>query len=69
MATRKKKIETNNESVLTHQHEGPLAIGIDLGDRLSHYCILTGEGDVLLEGRLQVLQQHFVLSSHPFRPH
>jgi hypothetical protein len=29
------------------------AIGIDLGDRLSHCCILTREGDVLLEGRLQ----------------
>jgi transposase len=53
MATRKKKIETHNESVLTHQHEGSLAIGIDLGDRLSHYCVLTCEGEVLLEGRLQ----------------
>ncbi len=53
MATRKKKIGTNNESVLTHQHEGPLTIGIDRGDRLSHYCILTGDGDVLMEGRLQ----------------
>src|SRR4051812_39555774 len=53
MATRKRKIETNNESVLTYQHEGPLAIDIDLGDRLSHYCVLTGAGDVLLERRLQ----------------
>lgn len=53
MTARKNKIETNNESGLTHQHEGPLTIGIDLGDRLSHYCILTRDGDVLLEGRLQ----------------
>jgi hypothetical protein len=53
MATRKNKTETNNESVLTQQHEGPLTIGIDLGDRISHYCILNGNGDILREGRLQ----------------
>jgi transposase len=53
MAIRKKKNETNNQPVLTRQHEGPLTIGIDLGDRVSHYCILTADGDVLMEGRLQ----------------
>jgi transposase len=53
MATRKKKIEAKSESVLTRQREGPMAIGIDLGDRISHYCILNGNGDVLMEGRLQ----------------
>lgn len=53
MATRKTKIEATSEAVLAHQHEGPLSIGIDLGDRISHYCILNGEGEVLMEGRLQ----------------
>ena len=30
----------------------PLTIGLDLGDRWSHYCVLNGAGDVILERRL-----------------
>ncbi len=29
-----------------------LTIGIDLGDRFSHFCALDAEGEVLEEGRL-----------------
>ena len=29
-----------------------LTIGVDLGDRFSHYCILNGAGEVILEGKL-----------------
>src|SRR4051794_33782280 len=53
MKAREKKTGTNNKPVLSDQHEGPLTIGIDLGDRLSHHCILTADGHVLMEGRLQ----------------
>jgi transposase len=27
--------------------------GVDLGDRYSHYCVLTGDGELVEEGRLQ----------------
>ena len=40
-----------------------LTIGIDLGDRYSHYCVLDREGEVLEEGRLttnpRAFQQRF----------
>jgi transposase len=32
--------------------EPKLTIGLDLGDRTSHYCILDERGEVMLEGRL-----------------
>jgi transposase len=28
-------------------------VGLDLGDRYSHYCILTSEGELIEEGRIQ----------------
>ena len=40
-----------------------LTIGIDLGDRYSHYCVLDKDGEVLEEGRLstnpKAFQQRF----------
>jgi transposase len=30
----------------------PLIVGLDLGDRWSHYCVLNGGGDVIEEGRI-----------------
>jgi transposase len=40
-----------------------LTVGLDLGDRYSHYCILNEEGDVIEEGRIQsteaALRRHF----------
>jgi transposase len=38
-------------------------VGVDLGDRYSHYCMLTGSGELLEEGRFQntaaALEKHF----------
>ncbi len=38
-------------------------VGLDLGDRHSHYCILTSSGEVMEEGRIQTtaasLEKHF----------
>lgn len=36
-----------------------LTIGIDLGDRYSHYCVLSQEGEVLEEGRLSTKREGF----------
>jgi len=30
-----------------------LTIGLDLGDRSSHYCVLDGKGEILLEGEVE----------------
>jgi transposase len=48
----KNTLRKHNESALTQQ-DGLFTIGIDLGDRTSHYCILTDNGDVLVEGQLK----------------
>jgi transposase len=38
-------------------------VGLDLGDRFSHYCLLNAEGEVIEEGRMQTteaaLRRHF----------
>ena len=38
-------------------------VGLDLGDRHSHYCILSSSGEVMEEGRIQTtaasLEKHF----------
>ena len=36
-----------------------LTIGIDLGDRYSHYCVLDKNGNVLEEGRLSTTPKGF----------
>ncbi len=36
-----------------------LTIGIDLGDRYSHYCVLDKDGEVLEEGRLSTNRKAF----------
>jgi transposase len=40
-----------------------ITIGLDLGDRFSHYCMLNGEGDAIESGRIQsteaALRRHF----------
>jgi len=30
-----------------------MIVGLDLGDRYSHYCLLNSDGDVVEEGRVQ----------------
>lgn len=40
-----------------------ITIGLDLGDRYSHYCILNEDGDAIESGRIQTneasLRRHF----------
>lgn len=36
-----------------------ITIGLDLGDRFSHYCMLNGDGDVVESGRIQSTEQAF----------
>ena len=40
-----------------------MTMGLDLGDRYSHYCLLNRDGDVVEEGRIQsteaALRRHF----------
>ena len=39
--------------------QGKVTIGIDLGDRFSHYCILNGEGKVIETGRIKTSREAF----------
>jgi transposase len=45
------------------QDKPAMTVGLDLGDRFSHYCLLNREGDVVEEGRMQstetALRRHF----------
>src|ERR1017187_59642 len=36
-----------------------LTMGLDMGDRFSHYCLLNEEGDVVEEGRMQSTEAAF----------
>jgi transposase len=36
-------------------------VGIDLGDRFSHYCVLNQEGEVVEEGRMRTNEESFRL--------
>jgi len=49
----KKLSKKQNKVALTEPQEGPFTIGIDIGDRISHFCVLAVSGDVIIEGRLQ----------------
>jgi len=39
--------------------QGPLTIGIDLGDRYSQCCVLDSHGDIIAEGRFASTQDGF----------
>jgi transposase len=45
------------------QEKPEMTVGLDLGDRYSHYCLLNGDGDVVEQGRIQsteaALRRHF----------
>jgi len=36
-----------------------ITIGLDLGDRFSHYCMLNEDGDAIETGRIQTTEQAF----------
>ena len=51
------------KNTMVKSQSGQLTVGIDLGDKFSHYCILDRAGDVLEEGRIRTtadaLRAHF----------
>ena len=47
-----KKISTVEIDRVQIFKENRLTIGLDLGDRTSHYCILNEAGEVILERKL-----------------
>ncbi len=36
-----------------------ITVGVDMGDRFSHYCVVNGEGEVMEEGRLRTTGEAF----------
>lgn len=50
-------------SQLTKEAKPTRSVGLDLGDRFIHYCVLNQEGEVIEEGRMQsseaALRKHF----------
>jgi transposase len=56
-----KKISKQNQQVKVAKPER--SVGLDLGDRVIHYCVLNQEGEVMEEGRMQssepALRKHF----------
>lgn len=45
------------ENLMSQNQVERLTIGIDLGDRVSHYCVINDQGVVLEEGRMRTLQE------------
>src|SRR5487761_1521778 len=47
----------------TGMEKPEITIGLDLGDRFSHYCMINNDGDVIETGRIQTteaaLRRHF----------
>jgi transposase len=56
-----KKISKGSQQVKVAKPER--SVGLDLGDRFIHYCVLNQEGEVIEEGRMQsretALRKHF----------
>jgi transposase len=58
-----KKSSKKQQSVTAAESKPERVVGLDLGDRYSHYCMLTSSGEVMEEGRIQstaaALEKHF----------
>lgn len=54
VAAKKQKRQTRRSAVVER-----LTVGVDLGDRSSHYCVLDGGGEKVLEGKLPTTQAGF----------
>ena len=52
-----KKISTVTTDTVEIFKDQKLTIGLDLGDRFSHYCILNGAGEVIRERRVPTTQK------------
>ena len=58
-----KKISKKQQGGAGAESRPQKVVGLDLGDRHSHYCMLTSTGEVMEEGRIQTspaaLEKHF----------
>ena len=58
-----KKLSKQGPQKEVGKDRATITVGLDLGDRFSHYCVLNEEGDVIEEGRTQstevALRRHF----------
>ena len=50
---RKNAAQTTTTTLLTR------TVGIDLGDQMSHYCVLDEQGDIVSEGTLRTTEAGF----------
>jgi transposase len=48
-----KKLSKQTQRMEVPNDKPLLTMGLDMGDRFSHYCLLNEEGDVIEEGRMQ----------------
>ena len=59
-----KKVSKESQRKQWAQGKPRMTMGLDMGDRCSHFCLLNEEGDVVEEGRMQsteaALRRHFV---------
>lgn len=54
-----KKVSKLKQPTEAAQEKPALTVGLDLGDRYSHYCLLNEEGDVVEQGRIQSTESAF----------
>jgi len=58
-----KKVSKMAQQMGTAKDKPAITVGLDLGDRYSHYCRLNAEGEVVEEGRIQsteiAFRRHF----------
>ena len=58
-----KKVSKQPRRMEVTKDKPEITVGLDMGDRYSHYCLLNQQGDVVEEGRMQstesALRRHF----------
>ena len=58
-----KKSSKTQQGATVAESKPAQVVGLDLGDRHSHYCMLTGTGEAVEEGRIQTtaaaMEKHF----------
>jgi transposase len=54
-----KKVSKQMQRMEASYAQPAMTVGLDLGDRFSHYCLLNEEGDVVEEGRMQSTEAAF----------
>ena len=54
-----KKVSKQTQRMEATHDKPAMTMGLDMGDRFSHYCLLNEEGDVAEEGRMQSTEAAF----------